>query len=639
MQAEGGGSSRGTPAAPTADDRAPHASAPSAGGPVSASMGPPPRRRSRVWIGAGVAVVSMLVAGAAGVFHRAGAPPPPAQVPRQGRTAPVLTPETRFLNSEPAPGAVQQIEGLLKTKALRDAALVNAMVATPSSIWLLGGTPQDAESAARDAATRGARQGRVPVFVAYDLPFHDCTGYGAGGAANGAAYRAWIDGVASGIGNEKAVVILEPNSLGLVPYGIRLDGRKDACTPSVADVEGKRSAPPGASPTERYALLSYALDGLAAKAPNAAVYLDGTHSSWLPVSEIAFRLKQAGIDRAAGFFLNAGNYQPTPRLIQYGTWIAKCLHHAGGSAGGDAKAYRECASPPDWADSNDDAVWSKVEAWYTENVDRAPPGPSPETLAHFVINTNRNGLGPLSAARYAAPPFNQPPAVVEVLGTAAGACLLAAASGFVRPPTPRSRWSTRISGPTLPGCPLPLATSREVRAPGTSRSTTRGGRGDAQNHFDPLWGMVLPPTGAWFPEEALQLARNANPPLEELGAPQTTLLEGESGLRGPLPIATAIAPPSMIDAQGKVGLDRAVVANRAASADVRPEVSGRPEARPADVRAVTRHGDWRAPPRRPKSRTRPRLAFARRNRARRRRRSILTIPTVDGTGRAYWTSS
>ena len=65
----------------------------------------------------------------------------------------------------------------------------------------------------------------------------------------------------------------------------------------MADAEGKRSAAPGASPAERYSLLGYAVDTLAAKAPNAAVYLDGTHSSWLPVGEIASRLEQAGIDR------------------------------------------------------------------------------------------------------------------------------------------------------------------------------------------------------------------------------------------------------------------------------------------------------------------------------------------------------
>ena len=622
MQAEGGGSSRGTPAAPTADDRAPQPATPSAAGrpPRSAtpSAGYPPRsptprsptpsagghvlrpatpsaagylspsvsavtgRRSRVWIGAGATLALVAVAVGAGLFRRADAPPPPVSVPRRLTTARLLTPETRFLSSEPVPGAVEQIEGLLKAKASRDAGLVNAMVATPSSIWLLGGTPQDAERASRDAATRGARQGRVPVFVAYDLPFHDCTGYGAGGAANGAAYRAWIDGVASGIGNEKAVVVLEPNSLGLVPYGIRLDGRKDACTPSVADAEGKRSAPPGASPAERYSLLGYALDRLAAKAPNAAVYLDGTHSSWLPVGEIAFRLKQAGIDRAAGFFLNAGNYQPTPRLIQYGTWIAKCLHHARGSAGGDAKGYRECASPPDWADSNDDAVWSKVEAWYTENVDRAPPGPSPETLAHFVINTNRNGLGPLAAARYAGPPFNQPPAVVEVLRNG-GWCEPPGRGVGLRPtadtkvPLVDAYLWTELPGMSSASCDI----AGGARAWDYSKYNPWGIAGDAQNHFDPLWGMVLPPTGAWFPEEALQLARNANPPLEEVGSPETTVLEGESGMRGPSSIATAIAPPSVIDAER---LEHAAGANRVEPAGVRSELSGRSAGAPVGHR-------------------------------------------------------
>ena len=35
----------------------------------------------------------------------------------------------------------------------------------------------------------------------------------------------------------------------------------------------------------------------------------------------------------------------------------------------------------------------------------------------------------------------------------------------------------------------------------------------AQSTFDPLWGMVDPSAGAWFPKQALELAQNANPPL------------------------------------------------------------------------------------------------------------------------------
>jgi hypothetical protein len=138
-----------------------HPVAASAGGHRSASAISPPRRKRRIWVGAGVTLAVVMFVVAAGASHRAGAPSQSAAVPRRLATAHVLTPETRFLNSEPAPGAVQQIEGLLKAKASRDAGLVNAMVATPSSIWLLGGTPQDAENAARDATTRGARQGRV----------------------------------------------------------------------------------------------------------------------------------------------------------------------------------------------------------------------------------------------------------------------------------------------------------------------------------------------------------------------------------------------------------------------------------------------------------------------------------------------
>ncbi len=36
---------------------------------------------------------------------------------------------------------------------------------------------------------------------------------------------------------------------------------------------------------------------------------------------------------------------------------------------------------------------------------------------------------------------------------------------------------------------------------------------DAQKHFDPLWGKVDPAAGAWFAEQALDLAKNASPPL------------------------------------------------------------------------------------------------------------------------------
>jgi endoglucanase len=35
----------------------------------------------------------------------------------------------------------------------------------------------------------------------------------------------------------------------------------------------------------------------------------------------------------------------------------------------------------------------------------------------------------------------------------------------------------------------------------------------SQALFDPLWGLVDPAAGAWFPQQALDLAKRANPAL------------------------------------------------------------------------------------------------------------------------------
>ena len=53
-----------------------------------------------------------------------------------------------------------------------------------------------------------------------------------------------------------------------------------------------------------------------------SVYLDGTHSAWQSVGTITQRLLEADVQHAQGFFLNVSNYQPTPNLIDYGTWIS-----------------------------------------------------------------------------------------------------------------------------------------------------------------------------------------------------------------------------------------------------------------------------------------------------------------------------
>ena len=52
-----------------------------------------------------------------------------------------------------------------------------------------------------------------------------------------------------------------------------------------------------------------------------------------------------------------------------------------------------------------------------------------------------------------------------------------------------------------------------VRAWDYSEYNPWGLVGDGQKHFDPLWGMVDPAAGTWFPGYALELAKNAEPAL------------------------------------------------------------------------------------------------------------------------------
>src|SRR6185295_10332174 len=177
----------------------------------------------------------------------------------------------------------------------------------------------------RKTMQQAARERRVPVLVAYNLPFRDCAQYSAGGALDLAAYEAWIDGFAAGIGSGQAVVILEPDGLGLIPYNTTIYGAKEDCKPKVLDETGAEIDAPGATSDNRYAEINYAVDSIERQAAGAALYLDATHSAWLGVGEAASRLYRAGVQRAQGFFTNASNYRLTAESIQFGTWVSDCI--------------------------------------------------------------------------------------------------------------------------------------------------------------------------------------------------------------------------------------------------------------------------------------------------------------------------
>ena len=389
---------------------------------------------------------------------------------------------TRFLVPVPNRGAVQQAIDLLAHHRRLDAARIAKMAATPQAVWVTRGTPADASLAVREATALADVQHAVAVLVAYNIPGRDCGGLSAGGALTTADYEAWTDGFAAGIGTHKAVVILEPDGLGLLP---------SSCNNGAGE--------PGFTDAARYQEINYAVDALEAQ-PNAIVYLDATHTAWLNVHDAASRLLQAGVARAQGFFLNVSNFQYTPNLVQYGTWISKCIARITGTPPSDDCPDQYWNGGPHPAHIADllgewtGVALSRYGVW-SDTTDTPELNTSGENTryagtdgtTHFVVDTSRNGLGPWNF------PGTYPSDAV--------------AQDWCNPPG-RGLGAQPVARPVA-GNPL-VDAFLWVKVPGESDGQcTRGTAGPA----DPEWGVVDPAAGQWFPQQALQLAQLATPPL------------------------------------------------------------------------------------------------------------------------------
>jgi endoglucanase len=405
-----------------------------------------------------------------------------------------LDPGTQFYVPKVNHGATEQIADLTSSGDKADANLIREMIGAPQAVWFEGGTPHKVQQDVKNTVQRAAGKKTVPVLVAYNIPFRDCAQYSAGGATSVAEYEAWIDGFATGIGDDPAVVILEPDGLGIIPwynpYG-SADGSYalEWCQPGEAD--------PETAAADRFEMLNYAVDKLKEN-PGTSVYLDGTHSAWLGVGDAAHRLVQAGIDRADGFFLNVSNYQFTTNLVQFGTWVSSCLSYATTpsefvgcpnqywNGGPDGTKIAELLGPwtgvalssyGEWSDGTD------VPELNTSGLNARYAGTQPTT--HFVLDTSRNGQGPWT------PPegYPDPQDWCNPPGRGLG----------LRP--------TADTGNTLIDAYL------WVKTPGESDGECTRGLGPAGQTVDPEWGLIDPGAGQWFPEMALDLVQNADPAL------------------------------------------------------------------------------------------------------------------------------
>jgi endoglucanase len=404
-----------------------------------------------------------------------------AAVPVAAATSSARTPAagTRFAVPPPDRGAVQQIVSLAAHGDLKDAALLTRMETIPRAVWLTGGSNTDAAKQVRQTLALAALERAVPVFVVYNVPGRDCGGYSAGGAQTTADYDAYVDAVAAAIGSARAVVILEPDALANLPSDC-----------------GYTGVDTGALDAARYVQIGHAISTFeSAVTPNVSLYLDAGHSAWHGVGDMASRLVQAGVAQTQGFFLNVSNYQYTQNEVFYGTWISSCiaLIQAGQGTGNCGDQYWNGGPANNWTGvaMSPYGVWTETAtdpALNTAGVDSryAAALGALQPTTHFVVDTSRNGVGPWNFA-------------------AAGYPNAGVAQDWCNPPG--RGLGTHPTAST--GAPL-VDAYLWIKTPGESDgSCTRGTAGPG----DPAWGITDPVAGAWFPQQALQLAQLASPAL------------------------------------------------------------------------------------------------------------------------------
>lgn len=358
--------------------------------------------------------------------------------------------------------AAEKLQGEARQDAFR-------LSKVPSASWFAYGTPDLVEAKVHDLVNRAAAGAQFPVLVAYNIPYRDCALYSAGGAADGRAYLEWIRGLAAGIGERPAIVILEPDGLGVIPWHRTLGGDIEACRP-----EGQDEA----AAERRYEELRAAVAILSAL-PKAQVYLDGTGSSWLAPGEIASRLVRAGVAKASGFFLNVSNFESDERVVPYARWVSDCIALV--TRGG--LDPRECPSQYSPATFDDHNSWKATDAAYDRLFVQIGLNREPSRQKRAVIDTSRNGQGSW-----------KPPA------------------GKYRDPEVWCNPPGRGLGqrPTLDSGDPYVDAFLWIKVPGESDGEClRGTAGP----MDPERNVKAPPAGQWFPAQARELIELSEPPL------------------------------------------------------------------------------------------------------------------------------
>jgi endoglucanase len=199
--------------------------------------------------------------------------------------------------------AVSTLRADGRTEQARE--LAERIADRPTGTWLTP-VPDSVYSQAKGLTEAASAREALPVLVAYNLPGRDCGQYSSGGAADIDAYLDWVGSLAAGIGDEPALVVLEP----------------DAVAHTLEGCNGSQSA------DERFRMLEQAVTILKRR-PHVKVYLDAGNASWVEdLDGLATALRSAGVDRADGFVLNVSNFETTRSSQEYGERLSGRLDDA-----------------------------------------------------------------------------------------------------------------------------------------------------------------------------------------------------------------------------------------------------------------------------------------------------------------------
>lgn len=179
---------------------------------------------------------------------------------------------------------------------------LSPLAATPQAIWFTETTapPGQAGEQARWLAESAAGARRQLVLVLYAVPGRDCGQHSAGGL-DAEAYRGWVAEIARGLAGSRTWVVLEPDAVA-----------------ALGDCSGQG---------DRAGLLRTSARVLTRA--GVRVYLDAGHARWRSPTEMARRLRLAGIRHAYGFSTNVSNFGSTSAERRYGSLVARALARDG----------------------------------------------------------------------------------------------------------------------------------------------------------------------------------------------------------------------------------------------------------------------------------------------------------------------